>query len=138
MKFLLTELKKLLTLRITAILAVAVAANFLLFWHNQTRARAQYRDRAYLAAQQELLDMEESERQKFAEEHSRMLEACWEWQFYDEKVQSGASNPGKITEEMLRYQQVYESGGYLRYTENLDAERSLYRKLFSRYGHVRD
>lgn len=138
MKFLSTELKKLLTLRIAVILFVAIAANFLLFWHGQARTHTQYNQSDYHAAQQELLDMAEAERAEFAREHQRMLNACLEWQHYDEQMQRDPSRPGQITEEMLLYRNVYESGGYLRYTDSVYAERALYNRLFSEYGKVRD
>lgn len=136
MKFLLTELKKILTRRFFGILIVALLANFLLFWNGQSVNDTVYDEKSYLAAQQDLMAIEDSSQLEYVQEQYRMLQACEDWERYDYLIQSGVSNPGTISAEMLKYQQVYESGKYLKYTDTLLTERWLIRDLVSEVQQV--
>lgn len=130
MKFLQTELKKLLTRRFVLILLAAILANLLLFWHSQSNGKqALYSPEAYQSAQRDLMNIEPSQRQAYAQTQYALLNACQRWESYDLLAQSGKADPDRIDAEMLAYQQVYESGNYLRYTDNLYAEITVITKL---------
>lgn len=123
MRILTAELRKTLTKRFFAILLVALLANFLLFRHNLSRGYNVYSMEEYLTAQQEISAMDPEERVQFITDRNRMLEACRKWERYDLTVEMGGT--GKVDDEMLLYQEVYESGGYLRYCEYLYSEQRL-------------
>ena len=137
MKFVAAELKKILTGRFLGFLAVALAANFLLFWHNQTADRWSYTLQAQYAAQKDVLAMDEAERYDYVQERVRMLNACREWVSYDTNVQNGHTS-SEVTEEMLRYREVYESGSYLKYTDSLQFERTLMKDILDELQRIRD
>lgn len=119
-----------MTRRLMLILLAAVLANLLLFWHSQTKPTQRFYDpAAYLAAQQDLLKIAPHQRLAYAQERYQMLEVCLRWERYDTLVQGGTANPADIDEEMLSYQQMYESGAYLQYTDNLYFESQIFREL---------
>ena len=138
MRILTAEIRKTLTLRFFLILLIAIAANFLLFRHSLQGTYRMYDQEWYLTAQQEVLEMEASARLPALQERYRMLDACQAWERYDSMAQQGYADPADITAEMLEFQEVYESGAYLRYTDNLYSERSLVRDLLSDVQRVAD
>lgn len=138
MRILTAEIRKTLTLRFFLILLIAIAANFLLFRHSLQGTYRMYEQEWYLTAQQEVLKMEDSARLPALQERYRMLDACQAWERYDQLAQQGYADPADITAEMLEFQEVYESGEYLRYTDNLYSERSLVRDLLSDVQRVAD
>ena len=138
MRILTAEIRKTLTLRFFLILLVAIAANFLLFRHSLRGGYMMYEQDQYLNAMAEVLEMEDDARQTALQERFDMLEACRDWENYDYKAQEGYADPEDITEEMLRYQEIYESGEYLRYTDNLYSERSLVRALLQDVQRIED
>ena len=129
MRILTAEIRKTLTLRFFLILLVAIAANFLLFRHSLRGGYMMYEQDQYLNAMTEVLEMEDDARLPTLQERYDMLQICRDWENYDYKAQEGYADPEDITEEMLQYQEIYESGEYLRYTDNLYSERSLVRAL---------
>ena len=138
MRILTAEIRKTLTLRFFLILLIAIAANFLLFRHSLQGTYRMYEQEWYLTAQQEVLKMEDSARLPALQERYRMLDACQDWERYDSMAQQGYADPADITAEMLEFQEVYESGAYLRYTDNLYSERSLVRDLLNDVQRVAD
>ena len=127
MRILTAELRKTFTLRFFLILLIAVAANFLLFRHNLSGNYFFYDQEDYMSLQKAVIAMGD-DGYAWLDEQVKMLDACREWESYDSMVQSGRPAP-EITEEMLACQEVYETGEYLRYTENLYSERSLFREV---------
>lgn len=123
MRILTAELRKTLTKRFFAILLVALLANFLMFRHNLSLDYNSYSMEEYLTAQQEISAMEPEERVKFITERAELLEVCRRWERYDLAVEMGGT--GKVDDQMLLYQSVYETGAYLRYCEYLFSEQQL-------------
>lgn len=119
MRILGAELKKTLTLRFFLILALAIAANFLLFRNDMRYEYVYYDKEVFIAAQQDVLQIEPDKRLDYLEEQSRLIKACQRWETYDMLVQSGIVGPEFIDEEMLQYQDIYESGAFLKYTDSL-------------------
>ena len=123
MRILAAELRKTFTLRFFIVLLIAVAANFLLFRHNLSGGYSFYDQEDYVALQKEVIAMGD-EGYAYMEEQVALLNACMDWENYESFAQQGFTM--EITEEMLKYQEVYEKGGYLRYTDYLFSERSLH------------
>lgn len=119
MRILGAELKKTLTLRFFLILALAIAANFLLFRNDMRYEYVYYDKEVFIAAQQDVLQIEPDKRLDYLEEQSRLIRICQRWETYDMLVQSGFSGSDYIDEEMLQYQELYESGACLKYTDSL-------------------
>ena len=138
MRILTAELRKTLTLRFFLILLVAIGANFLLFRHSLRGSYMMYEQDQYLTAIREVMDTEDSARLTMLQERYDLLEICQDWERYDRMAQDGYADPADITEEMKKYQAVYESGEYLRYTDNLYSERSLVRALLSDVQRIAD
>lgn len=139
MRTLTTEFQKLLTKRFVLILLLAFCANLLLFWRSQDGGTAVfYSNQAYLAAQRDLLEVADTERLPYLQAQQQMLEACYRWERYQVREQSGRANPQDIDEEMLQYREAFESGGYLRYTDDLYAEQALIEALLLDVQSVRD
>ncbi len=134
MRILTAELKKTLTLRFLVILLVAVAASFLLFRRDLEKDYRVYGQENYLAAQQEVLAMPSSERYDRLLDWKNMLQACQEWENYEQSQQQGWNV--SISENMLLYKEAYDSGDYLKYCDSLYAERSLINELFAQVGQV--
>ncbi|MBO5954196.1 MAG: hypothetical protein J6Q53_08825 [Oscillospiraceae bacterium] len=139
MSLLIAEFKKILTKRFGVILLLAFGVNLLLFWHSQDSATMVfYEPEDYLAAQRDLLEVEAPERPAHVQQHYEMLEACRRWERYEARAESGRADPADIDDEMLQYQQVYESGEYLRYTDDLYAEINLTQALLLDVQRVQD
>ena len=139
MRTLTTEFQKLLTKRFVLILLLAFCANLLLFWRSQDGGTAVfYSNQAYLAAQRDLLEVADTERLPYLQAQQQMLGACYRWERYQVREQSGRANPQDIDEEMLQYREAFESGGYLRYTDDLYAEQALIEALLLDVQSVRD
>ena len=137
MKFLRTEVRKLITRRFVLLLLAAILANLLLFWHSQNNERRTFYDpKAYQSAQQDLMNMDPAQWMTYAQEQYQMLQVCQRWERYDAMAQMGRTDPDSIDEEMLAYQQVYESGSYLRYTDRLSAEIEVFRELVAELERV--
>ena len=129
MRILNAELRKTLTLRFFLILVLAIVANLLLFRNYTSQKYLIYDQQAFIAAQQDVLQVEPDQRLDYLTEQSRMISACQRWETYDSLVQSGIADTDYINEEMLRYQSVYESGACLKYTNSLFSESMLIRDL---------
>ena len=127
MRILTAELRKTFTLRFFLVLLIAVAANFLLFRHNLSGSYSFYGQEAYVALQKEVIAMGD-EGYAYMQEQVELLNACMDWETYESFAQQGFTM--EITEEMLKYQAVYEKGEYLRYTDYLFSERSLHNTVF--------
>ena len=138
MRILISELRKTLTLRFFLILLIAIGANFLLFRHSLQGSYMMYDQAQYLAAVEDVLELEDDARLPALQERYDMLEVCRDWENYDSMAQQGYADPEDITQEMLAYQEIYESGEYLRYTDNLYAERYLVKALLSDVQRVED
>lgn len=137
MKFLRTEIRKLITRRFILLLLAAILANLLLFWHSQNNGRRTYYDQAsYQAAQQDALAMGAEERTGWLQEKKRLLDICYRWQTYHELNKMGWSDAKSIDEEMLQYQSVYESGSYLEYADSLYEEREIFSALLQELNRV--
>ena len=136
MRILSAELRKTLTLRFFLILLVAIVANFLLFRHGLKGEYSSYGVESYVSAQQDLIDMEEEARLPYLQQRQQMLAACSAWERYDRFMQSGSNLDDEITEEMLKYKDIYESGEYLKYTYRLQSESSLNRRLLEQIQQV--
>ena len=119
MRILGAELKKTLTLRFFLILALAIAANFLLFRNDMRHEYVYYDKEVYIAAHQDVMQMEPDRRLDYLKEQSRLIKICQRWETYDMLVQSGVVGSDYIDEEMLQYQELYESGACLKYTDSL-------------------
>ena len=131
MRILNAELRKTLTLRFFLILVLAIVANLLLFRNYTSQKYLIYDQQAFIAAQQDVLQVEPDRRLDYLTEQSRMISACQRWEIYDSLVQSGIADTDYINEEMLRYQSVYESGACLKYTNSLFSESMLIRDLLT-------
>lgn len=127
MRILTAELRKTFTLRFFLVLLIAVAANFLLFRHNLSGSYSFYGQEAYVALQKEVIAMGD-EGYDYMKEQVALLNACMDWETYESWLQQGYTM--EITEEMLKYQEVYEKGEYLRFTDNLYPERSLHNAVY--------
>ena len=138
MRILISELRKTLTLRFFLILLIAIGANFLLFRHSLQGSYMMYDQAQYLAAVEDVLELEDDARLPALQERYEMLDICRDWENYDAMAQQGYADPEDITPEMLAYQEIYESGEYLRYTDNLYAERYLVKALLSDVQRVED
>lgn len=125
MKFLLAELKKMLTRRFLGLLAVALIANFLLYWHDRSTDYINQNRADYLAVQRDVIAMGEEDGYRYLQERMRMLEACMSWEDYNKHPSD--QQAGQITEDMLEYREIYESGQYLCYSTNLFQERTAVR-----------
>lgn len=123
------ELRKVLTLRFFLILIVAIVMNLLLLRSSIRRNYVLYDLDAYLAAQQDVLELEDSQRQVTLEKHIQMLDACQNWELYDKFILNGGT--GTIDAAMQQYQAVYESGKYLKYTNNVYSESTLIKSLLN-------
>ena len=138
MRILISELRKTLTLRFFLILLIAIGANFLLFRHSLQGSYMMYDQAQYLAAVEDVLELEDDARLPALQERYEILDVCRDWENYDAMAQQGYADPEDITQEMLAYQEIYESGEYLRYTDNLYAERYLVKALLSDVQRVED
>lgn len=128
MRILTAEFRKTFTLRFFLILLVAVAANFLLFMNGAGHDDDNYSHEDAVALQREVISMG-SNGYNYMEKQLEMLEACQGWEDYNKAVQYGFSAP-EITEEMVKYQEVYKNGSYLRYSEDLYTERELFQSVY--------
>ena len=120
MRILTAELKKALTLRFFTVLLIAVIANFFLFRHNLTNSYSFYEQKAYIAAQQDVMAIPEDQRLSYLQEKVKLLDACTQWETETDPV---------ISEDMQSHWDIYTSGAYLQYTEDLFSERFLFRDL---------
>ncbi len=120
MRILTAELRKALTLRFFSVLLIAVIANFFLFRHNFTGGYSLYEQKAYIAAQQDVTAIPAGQRLSYLQEKVELLDACTQWE--------NETDP-QISEEMRGYWEIYTSGAYLQYTEDLFSERFLFRDL---------
>ena len=136
MRILTAELRKTFTLRFFLILLIAVGANFLLFRHNLSGNYYNYGQEAYVALQKEVI-AKGDDGVAYLEERIELLNACRAWDDYAFMVQNGMRAP-EITEEMLKYQAVYEKGGYLRYSEDAHSELSMFRAVLQMAEQARD
>ena len=127
MKFLSVELRKVLTKRFFGILVAVLLTNLLLFWHNQSNDRDAYDTTVYRQLQQDFANMDENQWRDYVEEKHRMLSACSDWDFYERYLDSEFSK--EITPEMLEYQEIYENGSYLTYTNSLSEENRLFSEI---------
>ncbi len=120
MRILTAELRKILTLRFFSVLLIAVGANFFLFRHNLTNSYSFYEQEAYIAAQQDVMTIPEDQRLSYLQEKAQLLDACTQWETETDPV---------ISEDMRSHWDIYTSGTYLQYTEDLFSERFLFRDL---------
>ena len=120
MRILTAELRKTLTLRFFSVLLIAVVANFFLFRHNLTNSYSFYEQKAYIAAQQDVMAIPEDQRLSYLQEKAQLLDACTQWETETDPV---------ISEDMRSHWDIYTSGAYLQYTEDLFSERFLFRDL---------
>lgn len=120
MRILIAELRKALTLRFFSVLLIAVIANFFLFRHNLTNSYSFYEQKAYIAAQQDVMAIPEGQRLSYLQEKVELLDACTQWETETDPV---------ISEDMRSHWDIYTSGAYLQYTEDLSSERFLFRDL---------
>ena len=131
MRIINAELRKVLTRQFFLILLVAIVANFLLFRKDLHNEYIIYNQQAFVSAQNDVLQLDETERLDHLLERKEMLRVCQEWEIYDSLVQSGYADSRLIDEEMRQYQEVYESGTYLKYTESLLSELYLINDLLN-------
>ncbi len=132
MRILTAELRKTLTLRFLLILAAATLANLLLF-HRQAEADySGFGIGTFVKAQQEVMALPQAQRLSALQERKEMLSACTLWQRYDRQPEGSF----EITEDMLKYKAVYESGEYLVYTDNLSTEARLNQTLLAQVEQV--
>ena len=120
MRILTAELRKTLTLRFFSVLLIAVFANFFLFRHNLINSYSFYEQKAYIAAQQDVMAIPENQRLSYLQEKVKLLDACTQWETGIDPV---------ISEDMQSHWDIYTSGAYLQYTEDLFSERFLFRDL---------
>lgn len=120
MRILTAELRKTLTLRFFSVLLIAVVANFFLFRHNLTNSYSFYEQKVYIAAQQDVMAIPEDQRLSYLQEKVKLLDACTQWETETDPV---------ISEDMRNHWDIYTSGAYLQYTEDLFSERFLFRDL---------
>lgn len=120
MRILTAELRKALTLRFFSVLLIAVVANFFLFRHNLINSYSFYEQKAYIAAQQDVMAIPEDQRLSYLQEKVKLLDACTQWETETDPV---------ISEDMRSHWDIYTSGAYLQYAEDLFSERFLFRDL---------
>lgn len=120
MRILTAELRKTLTLRFFSVLLIAVVANFFLFRHNLTNSYSFYEQKAYIAAQRDVMTIPEDQRLSYLQGKVKLLDACTQWETETDPV---------ISEDMRNHWDIYTSGAYLQYTEDLFSERFLFRDL---------
>lgn len=125
MRILFAEVRKNLTIRFFLVLILAIIINFFLFRHKISKDYLFWTTEAYSAAQADLIAISPEQRQDYLEERLSQIDACRSWEKYDTRLQNGLANPEQIDEQMQKYQQDYESGAYLKYTDNTFAEMML-------------
>jgi len=128
-RILTAELRKTLTLRFFSVLLIAVIANFFLFRHNLTNSYSFYEQKAYIAAQQDVMAIPENQRLSYLQEKAQLLDACTQWETETDPV---------ISEDMRSRWDIYTSGAYLQYTEYLFSERFLFRDLLQEVQQTAD
>lgn len=125
MRILFAEVRKNLTIRFFLILILAIIVNIFLFRHKVSNDYFDSSPEAYRAAQTDLLSISPEQRQDYLDERLSQIDACRSWERYDILLQNGLANPDRIDELMVKYQQDYESGAYLKYTDNSLSEKLL-------------
>ncbi len=120
MRILTAELRKTLTLRFFLVLLIAAVANIFLFRHNLTNSYSFYEQKAYVAAQRDVMAMPEDQRLSYLQEKVKLLDACVRW---------GTETEPVISEDMRSCWDIYTSGAYLQYDKDLFSERFLFREL---------
>lgn len=129
MRLLTGEIRKALTLRFFSILLIAAIANFFLFRHNLTNSYSFYEQKAYIAAQRDVMEIPTGQRLSYLQEKVKLLDACTQWETETNPV---------ISEDMRSYWDTYTSGTYLQYTEDLFSERFLFRDLLQEVQQTAD
>lgn len=129
MRILFAEVRKNLTLRFFLILILAIVVNFFLFRHKVSEDYFFWTAEAYSDAQADLIAISPEQRQDYLQERFSQIDACRRWEKYDTQLQNGLANPDQIDAQMQKYQQDYESGAYLKYTDNTFAEMMLLENL---------
>ena len=136
MRILFAEVRKNLTIRFFLILILAIFVNFFLFRHKVSENYVFWTAEAYSAAQADLIAISPEQRQDYLQERFSQIDACQRWEKYDSRLQNGLANPDQIDAQMQKYQQDYESGAYLKYTDNTFAEMMLLRNLSDDLGQI--
>lgn len=129
MRILTFEFRKTLTARFFAVLLMAVIANFFLFRHNLLDHYSFYSQKAYITAQRDVMALPEGQRLSWLQEKVKLLDACTQWENETEP---------EVGEDRNGYWEAYTNGTYLRYTEELFAERLLFRDLLREVQQITD